>query len=605
MIETESLGCQHDLLCLYELTNNITSRRDGIGSFTPSSNDSADGDRLVLTDENYHSLKQNEVGFEGGRVVENLITASENFNHAIWAEDGADGTIADNGDGTGTMSMAATSTSDVYVSYVFGAGSVGRTFIVSVELKDLTGGDGDATDFILWNAEYTTVYRDSTSVNLGESGVITSEWKRFSVSHTVTDATSTNLRFLFRGANTSAAQTLQVRKPQIEESTGRADLTTPSEYVSSSHNSVNTTGVQVFTYENPLSVTDNIVTDTGTRTPITVKGATFEPTATNLITQPRDLTHTDWTIVGGGTAALNAVGITGAPNSATTATDDNVAAWFGRQKSVTVLASTNEILFSVMIPKDISSSITAGFTGSLHTGGTVTEEVLDIDVSDGSVGVSTTTGAGFSDYGSIAQGDWWLLWGTMTNTNNTVAAIIVYPALGTINGTLDSTQTDSKVFDAVSIQENKTYPSSPIIKTGGHTRPSSTGTIPEENINNASHSFTVTWTAPFGSGDKSGETNLITKGASKWIAYDHDNTQFEVTDGTNTAVVSSTFVKGQTIVLKVIADTPSDVLQISKDGTAGTATSYDDALPSGDLTFVDGSFKLVKAYRRSKGVAWL
>ena len=111
------------------------------------------------------------------------------------------------------------------------------------------------------------------------------------------------------------------------------------------------------------------------------------------------------------------------------------------------------------------------------------------------------------------------------------------------------------------------------------------------------------WTPAADSSDLSGDVDIITLGANAFIYYDATNSMYEVTDGTNTATVSATFIKDQTQEVKIIAGTN---LQISVDGTAGTATSYDEALPSGNITLKgDGAFMLQNIHRPSKGSNWL
>lgn len=532
------------------------------------------------------------------RRVENLAPHSEDLTSGLW-------TIADitaNATETATtIELTGTNNSYHYKVITPSSSIVGRTFVFSA---DVTWVSGSTTVNVIASGGTPAVIDNA---QLDYSDGLT---KRVSFNVAPTNTGNLNFGLDNRGAASATGDGQNPTKVtftniQIEESTGRLGdaLTTPSEYVSSTHNSSNATGVQYFNYENP-----NIVTDSGDRIPIAnLKGTFMEGAATNLISQPRDLTNAAWTKDNGVINTLNQVGIDGQPDTATYLEDNDGTTFESVYEFVTVPADSNPNLFVAGVKKDSDTSRFVGVQFQLSAGGATTSEIAHLNTSTGSVVWSNPVNGGRTSGGVISEGEYWRVWATITNDGaNTLGWTVAYPSVGAVIGTVSASATGSAVFDDMEIQTNKTYPTSPLLNTGGHARLSDEDmTAQEENINNAQWSLEHTVTLPYSSTDRTGTINIITKGANAFITYDFDNTRFEITDGTNTATVTKTFLANQTINLKAIGSTVEDVLQIGADGTAGTATNYDDALPSGDFTLKAANHKYFNTHRRYKGGNWL
>jgi len=348
---------------------------------------------------------------------------------------------------------------------------------------------------------------------------------------------------------------------------------------------------------------------------IPLSGLMMEGAATNLITQPRDLTNAAWTAIETPSAALDAVGVDGKPNSASTLTDNNGVDFEGVEETVTVTADTNDVLFSVRVKKDTDVSRFVVIRARLLTSGTDTQDYIHLNTSTGAIVEAGATGAGFSAYGVIDAGDWWLIYATITNTNNTNARLYLYPAGSTVIGTLVGTATGSAIFDAASIQENTSYPTSPILATGAATRPSDTEyTLDVNNWPDATGSLEMDMT-PFFSNALSGSPSLIAPngGVASTLYFTTVAKRMSLYDGTNfnTPTTDNWSVSSQTIKIKERHNSSTSKMQWSFDGTPSTEAAYDGSFqPSGAITLGTSltqglAIKNLKIYRRDKGSAWL
>lgn len=199
--------------------------------------------------------------------------------------------------------------------------------------------------------------------------------------------------------------------------------------------------------------------------------------------------------------------------------------------------------------------------------------------------------------------------GTVTSSDNTATSTGHGVASDgtdiTFNVTTGGTVTFTVSGSPTIIQvEEGSYSTSPIETVGSSvTRLSDLGATIPDQINDLSWSLSLDITPTMASTQLTGEIDVMPLGANKFLRYDATNTQWEVTDGTNVATVTDTFIAGQTITLNIDA---SDTLRIKADSTSGTAGTYDGALPTGDLTLNNlgaGAIKNIKLYRKDKGIA--
>ena len=348
---------------------------------------------------------------------------------------------------------------------------------------------------------------------------------------------------------------------------------------------------------------------------IPLSGLMMEGSATNLITQPRDMTNAAWTETGTSVAALDAVGIDGQPNSASTLTDDDGAAYEYVDETVTVTADTNEVFFSAYVKKDADVSRFVGVLVDLKTGGTATQDTIHLNTSTGAIVTANPIGAGSSSAGVIDRGLWWEVYATLTNTNNTAALLRLYPSISTTIGTRVVTATGSAIFDAVSIQENTSYPTSPILATGGATRTSDTGyTLDVNNWPDATGSLELEVTPLFYNVAFPSNRGLIapSNGILPGFYFHANGVDLNFRDGTTTVIGNNAWdVAQQTIKQKAVWSSSSSTFSQSTDGTSHGVAAFDGSFePSGAIYLAQGiiqgiTIKNLKIYRQDKGSAWL
>lgn len=195
------------------------------------------------------TAKSGQARMEGSRVVENLITASEDMtNGAYTAINSAtvDSATQATFDGTtdGRVNQAITITDD-------GSGAGGRTFAFSVEVK-LISGSTTAVDIALQGDALSGI---RTTISP------TSEYVRYSVSAS-TDAAGTQV---IPRIFCNDAVTLGITKWQLEEVTGQTNQN-PGEYVSTgvlsgTYHGLGVDGVKAFSTLNGNTVSSGVVTE--------------------------------------------------------------------------------------------------------------------------------------------------------------------------------------------------------------------------------------------------------------------------------------------------------------------------------------------------------
>jgi len=158
----------------------------------------------------YRSAAANVPAWEGGRKVENLLRYSENSASSSWSASSL--TKTQEGDALVITSTGAYWTLNQY-GFQFQDVRT-RSFITSVDVKVINANAGTIT----------LRYPDATATELNITGY--SSWTRVTVSGL---GSVNGAYFAFTG--TKSGQVLHIRYPHLEESTGRTDTTTPSEYV--------------------------------------------------------------------------------------------------------------------------------------------------------------------------------------------------------------------------------------------------------------------------------------------------------------------------------------------------------------------------------------
>lgn len=184
----------------------------------------------------------------------------------------------------------------------------------------------------------------------------------------------------------------------------------------------------------------------------------------NQILYSYDLTQ--WTPTAGtSSATLDAVGIGGVANTATTLTDNDTTKSCGFfSNTVTIKDDLSTHLVCFIIKKDSDTSRYPTLIQSLGGGTSIYTQI----------GFDTQNGTGVHFPGSVgtyfvtSYNDWWLVGLTITNNNTGNNQIIsqVKPAGGVIQGTNDVTATGSCIVGHAAIILETTTPFSPIITNG-------------------------------------------------------------------------------------------------------------------------------------------
>lgn len=189
----------------------------------------------------------------------------------------------------------------------------------------------------------------------------------------------------------------------------------------------------------------------------------LEQARTNSCLWSRDLTNAAWTSSGGLTAALNAPGLDGTANSATTLTDTDAASTSTRYQSATVSNDNATHVIRVWIAKDAVTARVVGVELDL-LGGTTTKTLrVDLNTATGANGASG--GGGTSRV--LDDGLWWIVEIAMTNnsTGNVTLRWFVYPSVGPSVLAPAASTTGSCVIGNVNVELNQSVGSAPIFTT--------------------------------------------------------------------------------------------------------------------------------------------
>ena len=197
-----------------------------------------------------------------------------------------------------------------------------------------------------------------------------------------------------------------------------------------------------------------------------VQSILLEGSRTNSVLWSRDLTNAAWSTSGGSiTSALNATGLDGTANSATTISDNdgvNLGYW---NQTLTVPVDSNVHALSVYVRKDATSGRQVAVNLNI-TGGTTVQRVAWLNTQTGATSSSSIIGTTSSRV--VDGGLWWIVEVTVTNNStaaNTTLTTRIYAAGGTVQGTFDGTVTGSCVVGQVQVELNAPFYSSPIFTT--------------------------------------------------------------------------------------------------------------------------------------------
>ena len=192
------------------------------------------------------------------------------------------------------------------------------------------------------------------------------------------------------------------------------------------------------------------------------------PELENSIPQSWDLTDAAWTETGTSVAALDAVGMSGAPNTACTLTDDDGAAYEYVAETITVPNDSSSNTVRIFIKKDADETRHPSVFVQL-TGGTSVSQMPIFSTKTGAVG-GRVFNEGSDEFN--LRGEYWegLLQVDNNSSGNTSLTVTIYAARSSNGTSSATTATGSIIVGNVELHEGKTIAevrgSAPIFTSG-------------------------------------------------------------------------------------------------------------------------------------------
>lgn len=219
---------------------------DSILSSSTITNANVDIWTIADNDGVYRAVPQNAIPIGGLRRVRNVLAQSEPTGD--WTAE------------SGSLSDGVFTASAQFGAYYHNSNfstTTGDTVIVTVDVTLVSGSTGFRVNLV-----------NASATGNNTSRTLTVGRQRISVPMTITSGVA-NTKVRLQTTATSNFPSWIIHNYQFEVSTGRADTTTPSEYVSSAFTSFGATGLQYFNTTNGNSVDGNGVVTEGTGTAIT------------------------------------------------------------------------------------------------------------------------------------------------------------------------------------------------------------------------------------------------------------------------------------------------------------------------------------------------
>ena len=304
-----------------------------IGSGTPTFNVDAG---LLLPDFEgiYRTTAEDTAPWHGARKVTNLLRYSDDLTitgGTGWTAVGTAST-SDNGDGSFQVTLGGSGQANRLQAPTV-SGVSGDSVIYSIYLKA-----GSISEVTIRLQDNISPYTSSTATL-----TLTSEWQRFSIARTGSVA---SLTAILGHLYSTTAGTIHAKQAQYEVVTGQADTTNPSEYVPTTSAAAS----KYFSYENGNTVSSNVVSSAQGATLDPLPSLYGAPAYTQKALYSNDHSNAAW-VKSNMTAAKDATGLTGAPNTGSTLTatganatciqtvtspaGDHVARFFLRRKTGT------------------------------------------------------------------------------------------------------------------------------------------------------------------------------------------------------------------------------------------------------------------------------
>lgn len=423
----------------------------------------------------------------------------------------------------------------------------------------ITGAAGSTA--VLSNAAVQTLTNDGTNRISHNSG-------------TPITAGSTTLTITITGA---------VATLQVEQVSSQA-VKTPSEFVSNLVHNSGIASVKYFDYKNATTVSaGGVVTEVRGAVISPAPSILHEPAATNSILHSSNMTNAAWTKLGTAVAALDAIGMNFLPNSASTLTDDDGAAYEWVRETVTIPNDASTHVLRVFVKKD-STQTRFPYIWLKLSGGTTVDSATELNTTTGATGGATGT------YKVNSYGIWWEVLASCTNntTGNVSAFADIYPAISTSIGTQSVAATGSIIVGNVEVHLNKT-----IAEVQGLAPIFTTTAAVTRNVDLLQISDVANWwkqsegvllfknTFGHDSVVEAGHRGLVAvAGNSAGSLFLHAGMSGRTAsyDFTNLTYVDATFATGTTRIAAVIWSTPLNKISISiSDDNGATWTSWSES----------------------------
>jgi len=276
-----------------------------------------------------------------------------------------------------------------------------------------------------------------------------------------------------------------------------------------------------------------------------------QPAYTNSLTYSNDLTNATggWTEQSA-TTGLNAVGLSGQANTATTLTDAGAGQYSAVYKSVTTPADTNPIVIRAFILKDTDETRFPAV--GIHPGGTWTDEAWNINTKTGAIQQTADSGDGF--IGEVNDAGLW--WEVLLQVTNKIGQTSIRPkvwaAIGTSISTTSAAATGSCVFGNVELHLNKTIAqvrgSAPIITAASTVSTTAVyGTFDIANHSDTKGAYMATVKKVLSSTEQAANAAGGQIIAGNRLYYADSSAAHSANDGTTTVSVTDTWAADATV----------------------------------------------------------
>ena len=316
-----------------------------------------------------------------------------------------------------------------------------------------------------------------------------------------------------------------------------------------------------------------------------------QPAYTNSLTYSNDLTNAAWT-KSNTTASLDAVGITGAPNTATTFTDSDGANLGYINRYVTIPDDSNPLVMRYFIEKDSDTSRYPRLGIRIIDGTTQLRENAIINTSTGAIAAQP------NNEGTTEVNDAGLFWEVLSQvTNNSsgnvrcqITPVPAYNSDG--SATADSSATGSIIVGNIELHLNKTIAqvrgSAPIITAASTVSTTAVyGTFDIANHDNSTGAYYLEMSPAYASGEGGSGVSLrmnVNSGQPVYAASDRVYSR----DSDGVAITGvMTFAANDVLKIGAVYSLGENSKQAIENGNASAVYTYSGYTNGDGVIFLD------------------